>query len=334
MSKKLLLVTTGGTISSRYDPAKGYSPVKGSDPALSAQALLGGAPLPLPGVEVEVWSFSSILSFSFTPEMVLELVEGVCKRIQGEEWLGAVVSQGTAMLEETPYLADLFWWDERPLVFTGAMFNGSEPDWDGPRNIKNALIAAASPQSRNKGALVCLGGEIHAARDVLKIHKTSLSPLCSPVCGPLGLVVNGEKAVYYRSPLRRYMFEERKIDPAVEIVKVAMGTDGAMIDALVALGKKAIVLEALPGGGGVTPSVYEAVKRNVDKAVFVMCPRSPLGSAVSKAGGGCGPVDLRKLGVITAGDFTSVKARVFLMAALPYAASRQELASLFEEVCP
>ena len=328
MNKKLLLVTTGGTISSRYDPANGYSP------ALSAEALLGGGPSPLPDVEVEVWPFSSVLSFAFTPEMLLELVAGVCERIKGPEWLGVVVSQGTAMLEETPYLADLFWWEERPIVFTGAMLNGSEPDWDGPRNIKNAMLAAASPQSRGKGALVCLGGEIHAARDVLKISKTSLAPLCSPVCGPLGLVVNGSEAVYYRAPLRRYMFEKRALETAVEIVKVTLGSDGKIIDAMVALGRKAIVLEALPGGGGVTPAVFEAVKRNADKAIFVMCPRSPLGSAVSKAGGGCGPVDLRKLGVLTAGDFTSVKARLLLMAALPNVAGREELAALLREVCP
>ena len=319
--KKLVLITTGGTISSVYDPQKGYAP------ALGAEKLLGGKPLPIADTKVEVIPFAAILSFAMTPEMILRLVELAEEKAAQQDVSGVVISQGTAMLEESPYLADLFWQSDKPLVFTGAMLNGSESDWDGPRNIRNALITAASEEARGKGVLVCLGGEIHAAKEVLKTHKTSLSPLCSVNAGPLGLIVN-DKAVIYRAPLKRISFAQKRVEPAVEIVKVAMGSSGVLVDALIKAGIRAIVLEALPGGGGVSQSIFDAVKRNRDKAVFIMCPRSPGGIAFSKAGGGIGPVDQRAIGVLSAGSLTSVKARIFLMAALPQVKDREELAEL------
>lgn len=324
--KKLILITTGGTIASVYDPKKGYAP------ALDAGKLLGGKTLPYADVEVEVIPFAAILSFLMTPEMILDLVKLAEEKAADPSVLGIVVSQGTAMLEESPFLTDLFWRSEKPIVFTGAMLNGSESDWDGPRNIRNALITAGSERARGKGALVCLGGEIHAARDVLKMSKTSLAPLCSVNAGPLGLIVN-DKAVFYRAPLQRVSFEEKAIEPKVEIVKVAMGSSGLLVDALVEAGMKAIVIEALPGGGGVSASVFEAIRRNSDKAIFVMCPRSPGGISVSKAGGGTGPVDQRAIGVLTAGDLTSAKTRIFLIAALPHVKSKEELAELLEKAC-
>lgn len=322
--KKLVLITTGGTISSVYDPQKGYAP------ALDADRLLGGKPLPIPDAQVETVPFAAILSFAMTPEMVLRLVELAEEKAADPDVAGIVISQGTAMLEESPYLADLFWRSEKPLVFTGAMLNGSEPDWDGPRNIRNALITAASEDARGKGVLVCLGGEIHAAKEVLKIHKTSLNPLCSVNAGPLGMIVN-DRAAIYRAPLKRTVFAQKRVETAVEIVKVAMGSSGVLVDAMIHAGMKAIVLEALPGGGGVSPQVFESVKRNKDKAIFVMCPRSPGGITVSKAGGGIGPVDQRTIGVLLAGGLTSVKARIFLMAALPQVKDSNEMAKLLDQ---
>lgn len=325
--KKLLLVTTGGTIASRPGAGGGYAP------ALSSAELLGSCGELPKDIEMVRWDYGATLSFAITPAMVLEIFFGVRERLARGSWAGAVIVEGTALLEEIPFLFDLFWDDQRPVVFTGAMRDASEPGWDGPENVRNAVVTALSPDAAGMGALVCLGGEIHAARAATKVHKTAPAPISSVNTGPLGLVADGRRAVFHRRPLRRPTLLRPAVEQAVDIVKVAMGTEGRLVDLLAEGGAKGIVLEAFPGGGGVTPSVFRAVERHIGRAVFVMCPRSLGGVGESRAGGGCGPVDLRRVGVITAGALGAVKARIFLMAALAQTQSVGEIRGMFEEMC-
>ncbi|HOC09170.1 MAG TPA: asparaginase [Bacillota bacterium] len=327
--KKILIVSTGGTISSKYDGEKGYSPV------ISAQELgssLGGAE----GIaDIETVQFCNVLSFALEPNQVLELVNMIRTRLADEDYAGAVVTQGTATMEETSYLADLMWDVEKPLVFTGAMLNASERDWDGARNVRNSVLVAANPKSRGKGVLVCMGGEIHAARDVSKIHKTSLNTFVSLNVGPLGLVSNN-RVIFYRNPILRKVFAPVEIlETNVEILKVSLGSSSKILDLMISEGYKGIVIESLPGGGGVTPEIMDSIRRAQGQdIVFVQTPRSPMGTSVSRASGGCGPWDLRQCGVINGGDLTSVKARILLMVTLPVVDSKMELKAIFDEIAP
>lgn len=327
--RKILLISTGGTISSKFDPAKGYSP------ALSGADILSACPQITEIADIEVIQPCNVLSFALTPAKIMEITAVAKQKLTEEEFLGAVVTQGTATLEETSFLADLLWDLDAPLIFTGSMLNSSERDWDGPRNVLNSVITAASPAARRKGVMVCLGGEIHAARDVSKIHKTSLSPLISFNTGPLGLVVNGSCAVFYRAPLMRQTFPARTLESRVDVITVGIGDDGRLLDASISSGARAIVLQAFPGGGGVTPEVMASVRRaRMDDFAFVLTARSPMGSSLSGSSGGSGPFDLRQCGVIPAGDLTAIKARILLMVALPLTTNTEELRRVFAEVAP
>lgn len=327
--QKILLVTTGGTIASKLEQFNGYSPS-----GESLKEYLNTSVDILDSIELIHWDFSNILSFAFTPGMVIKLLEGIIDYVKNQKVSGVIVVSGTAMLEEVPYFADLFWNLDTPIVFTGAMRNRSQRDHDGPQNIRNSLIVTLEKNAIGKGVLVCLGGEIYAAKDVYKTHKTSLTPLSAYNTGPLGAVINENQAVFYHSPLNRCTFNKLLYEPLVEIVKVSLGSNGLLIDTLIQQKYKGIVIEALPGGGGVTPDVYDAIKRGKEKAIFVMCPRSIGGSAVSMASGGCGPVDLRKIGVPACGDLASVKAKLFLMAALPNVRNVQEIRDILQKFYP
>ncbi|KUO71936.1 MAG: hypothetical protein APF77_04600 [Clostridia bacterium BRH_c25] len=326
---KVLIISTGGTISSKYDNEKGYSP------AVSVQELCSS----LFGIEnlaeIESIQFCNVLSFALEPNQILDLVNIIRAKIYEGDYAGVVITQGTATMEETSYLADLLWDIDQPLVFTGAMLNASERDWDGARNIFNSVLVAADPMAKNKGALVCMGGEIHAARDVSKVHKSSLNAFVSLNSGPLGMVSNN-KVVFYRNPVLRKVFAlVSRLETGTEIIKVSLGAGSKLIDLLVANDYKGIVLEGFPGGGGVTPEIMNSVIKAQDKGVvFVLTPRSPMGSVISRASGGCGPWDLRQCGVINGGDLTSVKARILLMVALPLVSSKAELEGLFNEAAP
>ena len=326
---KVLLISTGGTISSRYDPAKGYSP------ALTGSDFLADFPALGELADIEIVQPCNVLSFALSPATVMHIAETAKQKVIHEGFVGVVVTQGTATLEESSYLADLLWDIDAPLVFTGSMLNSSERDWDGPRNIMNSIIVASSTEARLKGVMICLGGEVHAARDATKIHKTSLAPLVSLNTGPLGMVINKSEVVFHRTPLRRKTFEAETLEPAIDIIKVGIGDDSRLLDASIASGARAIVLEAFPGGGGVTPEIMAAVKRGRARDfIFVMAPRSPVGSTLSGASGGCGPFDLRQCGVITAGDLTAIKARIVLMVALPLTGDVEQIRNIFHEIAP
>jgi L-asparaginase len=326
---KVLLISTGGTISSKFDPAKGYSP------ALTGADFLSDFPALREFAEIEAIQPCNVLSFALSPETVMQIVGTARQKVLHEGFVGIVVTQGTATLEESSYLADLLWDVEAPLVFTGSMLNSSERDWDGPRNIMNSVVVAISAEARGKGAMICLGGEVHAARDATKIHKTSLAPLASLNTGPLGMVINKREVVFYRTPLKRKTFPAKTLETAVDIIKVGIGDNARLLDASIASGARAIVLEAFPGGGGVTPEIMAAVKRARAKDfIFVMTPRSPIGSSLSGASGGCGPFNLRQSGVITAGDLASIKARIVLMVALPLTGNLDQLRETFREIAP
>jgi L-asparaginase len=327
---KVLLISTGGTISSKFDPAKGYSP------ALTGADFLAEFPIFGEFADIDVMQPCNVLSFALAPATIMQIVDTAKQKVAQEGFAGVVVTQGTATLEESSYLADLLWDVDAPLVFTGSMLNSSERDWDGPKNIMNSVIVAASAEARGKGAMICLGGEVHAARDATKIHKTSLAPLASLNTGPLGMVINKRDVVFHRAPLRRKTFKANTLEMAVDIIKVGIGEDSRLLDASIASGARAIVLEAFPGGGGVTPEMMVSVKKaRARDFIFVMAPRSPIGSAaLAGASGGCGPFDLRQCGVIPAGDLAALKARIVLMVVLPLITNAEQVRNIFSEIAP
>ena len=325
---KVLLVSTGGTISSKYENDGAYSPY------IEAKDFLEGIPEIFNYAQCDTMQFGNTLSFALTPQKIYELVQTIKEMLRNESYCGAVVTQGTATMEETAYLADLLWDLEKPIVFTGAMLNASEKDSDGGRNIINSVITAISKEAIGKGVLVCMAGEIHAARDVAKLHKTSLKAFYSLNFGPVGIVNNG-RAFFYRTPLRRKVFKPDRIENKIDIIKVSLGIDSRLLNASIQSGAKGIVIESFPGGGGVTPEIADTIKEaSKSGIIFVSAPRAPMGSICAMAGGGCGSWDLKHCGVIMGGDLTSIKARILLMVTLPIIKNRKELEDIFLEVAP
>lgn len=58
---------------------------------------------------------------------------------------GAIISHGTDTLEATADWLDLTVDSDKPVVLIGAQRNASEPDFDGPRNLLNAVRIAVDP---------------------------------------------------------------------------------------------------------------------------------------------------------------------------------------------
>ena len=221
--KKVVVMTTGGTIAMKYDPV-----TQGLIPAVSGDDLIEAVPALREIAEVEVVEFSNVPSGHITPQMMFDLAKMADRYAEREDVSGIVVTHGTDTLEETAYMLGLAVKTNKPVCLTGAMRGASETGPDGPANILAAVMVAASDEALGKGALLIFNDEIHAAAEVTKTHTTSCATFHSPGWGPIGHIYF-DRVVFRRQPLNL-----EKICPAVlaedvpnEIENVSIFTNGS-----------------------------------------------------------------------------------------------------------
>lgn len=318
------LLTTGGTISSKLTESGGYSP------AVGARDMLRG----LVGTSARVRSeeFSRLLSYSLGYQHVAALVKRLVDLESEPEVCGIVVTHGTAAMEEVAYLCDLTVAGSKPVVFTGATYHASDPGSDGPHNLAAAIQVAADPQSWGRGCMICFAGEIHAARDAIKLHKHSPVAFGS-ANGPLGLVDAGG-VVYYRQPTGRIHLSFPPLPvPRVEVIKAVFDMDDLLLSAAVEAQVAGIVVEGLPGSGGVPPALLPAVARALERKIaVVLTSRAPFGRITPLSRGESGPRVLYEMGVTMAGDLSAPKARLLLAVALGHGQTLEQLREIFQRV--
>jgi len=162
-------------------------------------------------------------------------------------------------------------------------------------------------------------GEVHAAREVRKVHTSALRAFASPGYGPLGHV-DGEVVAFRRAPERRAAAALGALDPdpletRVDLVRLYAGADDRFVRAAVDSGARAIVLEAT-GRGNANDTVVAGVRDAVAAGVtVVVCSRAVAGR-VEPAYGRGGGADLAEAGALFAGDLAGPKARILLQVAL------------------
>jgi L-asparaginase len=191
------LIATGGTIAMKIDPVK-HAPV----PAISGEDLLATVPEVADHARVEVKNVSNVPSDYMDPPRWVALTKEVTTAFARSEVSGVIISHGTDTLEETAWWLDLTVNSEKPIVLIGAQRNASEKDFDGPRNLLNAVRICVDPASKGKGAMIALNDQINAARDVTKTHTSNVETFKSGDFGFLG-VVDFDRVVFARAPLRR-----------------------------------------------------------------------------------------------------------------------------------
>ncbi|GGD98885.1 L-asparaginase [Aureimonas endophytica] len=303
---RIQLVTTGGTIASKAGAARpGGADVVASVSGADLRATLHD---PLEGIELSIDDFCRVGSFAIDLPLAFALAARIGEHLADPACDGVVVTHGTDTMEESAFLADLLVASDKPVVFTGAQRSADAPDTDGPRNIAEAVRLAAAPAARGLGAMICFEGDFHAARDVTKTHTSRTDTFRSGEHGKLG-EVDGAVVTVQRLPLLRRHFAARRIEPEVELLRLAMGASDRLIRYCAASGAKAIVLEGF-GRGNAPPAVTAAVAEIVAGGVpVIVASRCPEGRVKPVYGNGGGK-DLERAGVIFAGDLTGQKARI------------------------
>ena len=306
---KVVVVSTGGTIAMRPDPATGKLV-----PAVSGEELVEMLRWPeAPPLELD--EFARVPSFDMHGDLALALADRVAEQCRRDDVAGVVVTHGTDTMEESVYTVDRLHGSEKPVAFTGAQRAADEPDTDGPRNLRSAIRVALATESAGRGALVVFAGEIHGAREVRKVHTSALEAFGSPGYGPLGHV-DGERVTYRRRPDRSPpLAHPEGALPQVDLIRLHAGSDDRFLRSSLESGSRAIVLEATGRGNAnerVLPGVEAAVAAGV---TVVVCSRCLAGRVEPVYGRGGGK-DLAEAGAHFAGDLAGPKARVLLQLVL------------------
>ena len=293
---RVVVITTGGTIASSSDTAGVGRPTR------TGRDLLAGLDAT---ADVDVVDLLAVDSSQLTPADWDRISTAITAAVDaGAD--GVVVTHGTDTLEETALWLDATYTGSAPVVLTGAMRSSDDPEPDGPRNLAEAVSAAASPSTRDVGVLVCFAGTVWQP---LGLTKTGARWTGTA----LGSVTPG--AVLLNRTKRRPLLGAAKaaIAPRVDVVAVYAGADAVAMHAHVAAGATALVLEAL-GAGNAPGEVVRGVERLcADGVVVAVSSRVP--DAVVSARYGPGRA-LADAGAIAVPTVRPAQARVLLMAAL------------------
>lgn len=322
---RLIVIFTGGTIAMRKDRAAG-----GNVPTLSAEQLLATAEGLDEIAEIEPIEWGLVPASHLSFDQLLEIGRILAEELGRPEIAGAIVVQGTDVMEETAFAWDLLPLPTKPVVVVGAMRSASDPDYDGPRNLRDAVTAATDPALTDQGVVVVMAGEIHGADDVRKTHSHAIETFRSPNRGRLGHVVGGRVVLERRrSPARLRHIPARAALP-VHLLTYALETDDGVL-AGAAEPTPAGLVVAAAGGGNTPPAFLELARRLMAAGVPVaLTTRCPSGEARAGYAFDGGSSQWWEAGALFTGTLDGLKARVLLALGVGAGANLVELASMCE----
>ncbi len=322
---RVAVVFTGGTIAMQRDPAAG-----GAVPTLSGAAILertSGLDA-IATVEAVDWGLVPASHLSFA--QLLDLAATVRLSLAGADVAGAVVVQGTDVIDETAFALDLLVPGAKPVVVTGAMRTADDDGYDGPTNMRDAVRLAAAPEARHQGAMVILGGTILAGDDAIKVHTSAHTAFESANDGPLGSVADGRVRLTRRRARRRFLpaIPESAVEP-IDLVTHVVGQDGRPLRLALAGGARGIVVAAT-GAGNTHPDLLAAAQEGMATGIpIVLTTRSPHGRATATYAFPGGGARWLAAGAILAGPLGGPKARIALALGLGAGLDAAGLRALF-----
>ena len=319
MPKKILVLHTGGTISMQAD-ASGAVVTSQDNP-------MNHVTNPLKGIEVHTLDFLNLPSPHIKPKHMLALYHKI--KEEADNYDGVVITHGTDTLEETAYFLDTMEIPHMPIVLTGAMRSSNELGSDGVYNYLSALRVASDDKAADKGVLVVMNDEIHAAKYVTKTHTTNVSTFQTPTHGPLGLIMKQE-ILYFKTAEPRVRFDLDCIQGLVPIISAYAGMTDELIDMLDLEQLDGLVIQAF-GAGNVPKETAQKLENLLQKGIPVAlvsrCFNGIAEPVYAYQGGG---VQLQESGVLFVKELNAQKARLKLLIALNAGLKGQALKDYME----
>src|SRR3954470_20142348 len=246
----IVILATGGTIAgaAATGTQSGYT-----SGAVGIDSMVKG----VPGIEklanIKGEQVANVGSQDISFDIMLKLAKRINELLPTPGVDGIVVTHGTDTMEETAYFLNLTVKSDKPVVLVGSMRPSTAVSADGPLNLYNAVAVAADPQAKNRGVLVVMNDQIHAAHSLTKTSTTAVDTFMSPLRGIVGLASYG-KNEYYNTPVWKHTskteFDIAKVDklPRVDVIFADVDTAADLIESSVKNGAKGIVIAGVGNG--------------------------------------------------------------------------------------
>ena len=319
--KKILLLTTGGTIAS-MPGGEGLEPPRSGVMERELEQLRTY-------YDITVQDVMCLDSSNITPEEWQLIARHVFENRVGFD--GIVISHGTDTMAYSASAVTFMLPDiDLPVVFTGSQLPLADMLSDGPDNLRTAFAMAASG---HPGVFLAFDRKVMLGCRAVKVRASGFSAFESvnaryaAQVSNRGLVADPE-ILPQRTGKARLCTD---ISRDVFLLKLTPGLNPAVFDMLAAMGYKGIVIEAF-GLGGVNVlqkglrGIRRAVEDGISVVVTTQCLYDSSDLRVYQVGN-----KLLELGVIQGRDMTSEAAMTKLMWAIGQGMEQQEIAQLFEK---
>ena len=319
--KKILLLTTGGTIAS-VPGGEGLVPHRSDVMERELEQLRTY-------YDITVQDLMCLDSSNIRPEEWQRIAQAIFEGRAGFD--GIVVSHGTDTMAYTASAVTFMLPGiDLPVVFTGSQLPLADMLSDGPDNLRTAFAMAASG---HPGIFLAFDRKVMLGCRAVKVRASGFSAFESVNAryaarvSNLGLVVDETVLPKPSGPARLCP----EISQSVFLLKLTPGLNPAVFDMLAAMGYKGIVIEAFGlGGMNVLHRGLRGIRRCVEDGVSVVvttqCLYDSANLEVYQVGS-----KLLELGVIQGRDMTSEAAMTKLLWALGQEMAPEEIAELFQK---
>ncbi len=320
------ILATGGTIAGTGESATKTNYTAGQ---VAIGALLAAVPQVEDIANVEGEQVVRIGSQDMSDEVWLTLAKRINELLAQADVDGIVITHGTDTMEETAYFLNLVVKSDKPVVLTGAMRPSTAMSADGPLNLYNAVVVAASKASWGKGVLVAMNGLVLDAHGVTKMNTVDVQTFQCPNSGALGYIING-KVVYNNITLKKHttqsVFDVTGVTalPKVGIIYSYSNVEPLALAALVSGGYQGVI-HAGVGNGNIHKNMFQPLIDAAAQGVLVVrSSRVPTGPTTLD-----NEVDDAKYHFVASQELNPQKSRVLLMLALLKTSDWQQIQEYF-----
>ncbi|HHW54775.1 MAG: asparaginase [bacterium] len=266
--KKILFITTGGTIASA--PGK-----EGLAPAQSGEDLLQAVPGLARLCHIDIRPLLNMDSSNMQPENWVTIAEAAFLALDNYD--GVVIAHGTDTMAYTAAaLSFMLQKIKKPVILTGSQIPMGEAGSDAPGNIYDAFCVACDSIP---GVYVVFGGKVIRGCRASKIHTRDFQAFASINCSEVARVKAGQ--ITYRQRPTQLAAGSPSLNtslcPQVALLKLIPGTRPELLTAIKDLGYRGLVIEAFGLGGvpfqgrNLLPGLEELVTAGLAVAITSQC---------------------------------------------------------------